>query len=343
MRLFPANNYDSYLGLQQTIYDFDKTSESVALARQKTELATDALEAVKRDLAFRTIQHYYSILFLLQSIQVQDKQIRTLNEHLVTTRSRVTSGTSTDLEVLTTQVRVAAADSRKIELENALRKQESAFRRLAGLAPEEPVKLRGQFSLQPISLNQDSLLTIATANRIEAKTASDAIESATVQKRLARASNKPSVSGLFTYGFKNGYMPNLDVLRGNIVAGLEVKVPIFDGNLTNSMVAEAEANVSTAESRKRDVLQVIQSDVEQALADVQASIDQLQVSEVNIQQAQRAAEVARARYRAGTVTNLDLLDAETALAQAELTHIQALFSYVMGSYQLQRGVGAKFY
>ena len=41
--------------------------------------------------------------------------------------------------------------------------------------------------------------------------------------------------GLFAnYGFKNGYEPNIEVLRGNWAAGLNAKIPIFNGNLKDS-------------------------------------------------------------------------------------------------------------
>jgi outer membrane protein TolC len=45
------------------------------------------------------------------------------------------------------------------------------------------------------------------------------------------------------------------------------------------------------------------------------------------------------RYDAGTVSNLDLLDAETDLSQAKLNHLQALYDGVMSNLQRRRALG----
>jgi outer membrane protein TolC len=70
-------------------------------------------------------------------------------------------------------------------------------------------------------------------------------------------------------------------------------------------------------------------------------MDKLQTTEVAVQQAKTALNLAKIRYEAGTVTNLDLLDAETALAQARFERLQALYNFVMGKYDLDQAIGEK--
>ena len=65
------------------------------------------------------------------------------------------------------------------------------------------------------------------------------------------------------------------------------------------------------------------------------------MTDITVEQAKSAVEQARIRYQAGTVTNLDLLDAETSLSQAELMQIQALYQFVVSRYELGQAVGEK--
>jgi outer membrane protein TolC len=71
-------------------------------------------------------------------------------------------------------------------------------------------------------------------------------------------------------------------------------------------------------------------------------LSKVQISEVQLQQAHEAVSIARTRYETGSVTNLDLLDAETAESSARLMNLQALYRFVISKYELSRAVGASF-
>jgi outer membrane protein len=339
IKVFPNSNYDGHLGVRQTIYDFQRTSSQVSLADSRITTAEDAREAVKRDLGVRTAEAFYAILFLRRSIEVQDGQVRTLGEHLAITRKKAEAGTATQLDELTTQVRVAAARNVKISLENNLRSAEIMLRRLAALPPDAPLNLRGEFSPASLSFSRDSLLKAALAGRIEARSGEDALSSARAALRAAGASDAPSLGASVTYGVKNGYIPNIDVLRGNVVAAVDFHFPIFDGNRARSMEDEATAALRAAESRREEVTLMIQADVDQAISDLAAANERVSVAETNIRQADLAAANARLRYDAGSISNLDLLDAEAAVAQARLTNLQALYDTVTGTIRLRRATG----
>jgi outer membrane protein len=338
-RLYPGDNYNADVALRQTLFDFNKTGESIALEESHVDLAEDALSSVKRDLSVRTAQTFYTLLFLRQSLLVQEDQIRTLSEHLLITEKKVDSGTATDLDVLTTQVRVAAAETQKISLESMLKKEEIAFRMLAALPPDSPVHVRGEFMQSGMALDADSLIAKAMENRVEIKLANHAVESAKRDVGVSRLSDAPSVGVYAAYGVKNGLMPNLEVLRGNFAASLQLQVPLFDGSKTSGKEEEAKANLLAAEQHKQQAILQIQSDILEALNEIRAAAERLEIAAVNIQQAERALETARLRYQAGTVTNLDLLDAETARSQARLTNVGALYDYVMSTILVKRAVG----
>jgi outer membrane protein len=151
----------------------------------------------------------------------------------------------------------------------------------------------------------------------------------------------PTLKVNLTYGLKNGFIPNLDVLRGNWVAGVKAEVPLFDGWRTDHQKEEAEAAILAEQARRRDVERQVSSDVEQAEADVQTALSKISISELQVQQAREAVSIAQSRYETGSVTNLDLLDAQAAESAARLGRIQALYKYVMSNYELQRAIGAK--
>ncbi|HUI08986.1 MAG TPA: TolC family protein [Bacteroidota bacterium] len=340
IRVFPNSNYDGHVGVRQTLFDFQKTSSQVSLADARTVMAEDTREAVKRDLGVRAAETFYAILLLRRSIEVQNEQVTTLQEHLDITRKKAAAGTATQLDELSTQVRVAAAQNVKIGLENRLRDAETAFRALAVIPPGTPLEFQGDFTASVPSLGRDSLLKAGLVERIEAKSADDGLAAARAQQNAASASDAPSLNASVMYGFKNGYIPNIDVMRGNVVAAVDLHLPIFDGNRTRGMEEEATANYEAAAARKRQVDLMIQADIDQAIAGLNAASDRVNISETNINQADLAVKNARLRYEAGSLSNLDLLDAETELAQARLTNLQAQYDVVAGMIRLHRATGS---
>ena len=345
--LAPANSYDEHIGVDGTIYDFDKRQKSIDLAKTQVQSAKDRLELVRQDLAYRTIQTFYTILFLQRSIRVQNDEINTLNEHLLMTKKKVEAGTATDFDVLTTQVRVAAAENEKINLENSLSNTEIVLKQFLGLPQGSQVALTGGFTETPVPLNLDSLTAIAMENRVEIKSTNDEITTARARYNMASTIDNPSLNVAVLYGFKNGYVPNLNAWRGNFAAAAQLEIPIsgvvpfFGGYRKESMEEEAGAGMKAAESYKSNVVQEVKADVQRSIVDLRSSMENLRTTDVSVQQAESALSLAKIRYEAGTVTNLDLLDAETALAQARLMRLRALYRYVIGTYELQQAVGEK--
>jgi outer membrane protein len=341
--LAPYNNYDVHLGLRYTLYDFDRTATAVEYARSNLQTVTDSVEYVKWTLAYQVTAVFDQILILRQSIAVLDEQLDALDQHQLISQKRVETGTATKLDVLTTQVRVASANSARIDAVNALRYQEILFRQLVGFAPDRPVLVRGEFTTDVINPKSDSLLQVATKQRTEIKTALDAETSAGVMIRLAELGNKPTFYLALTSGFKNGYEPNIQRLMGNYTASLNLQAPIFDGYRTHHQKEQARASLLVVQARLLDLQRRIAAEVEQALSATLASQEKIGNAQVQVDRAEEAVTIAKGQYAAGVNTNLDLLDAQTSLSEAKLMLLRARYDYVSSLNALDRATGKKIW
>ena len=340
--LAPQDNYDAHIAARYTVFAFGKTSSAIDASRSRVQTSQDAIELTKTNLAMQTIRAFYAITLLRKSEKVQDEQIEALTQHISVTQKRVTAGSATNFDVLTTQVRVAAAQNQKVEIQNSLQRQESVLRQLLNLPMNSPLTISGSFQSTPVALNQDSLFQLALRQRIELKLARDAEESAKLQKNASSLGNMPSLKVIAAYGLKNGYEPNIYPVRGNWMWGAQAQIPVFDGGRVNHQEEEAQAVIESEQAHIQDAQRQTRSDVEQTISDVQASWSKVQISEVQLQQAQEAVAIARTKYETGSITNLDLLDAETEESSARLMNLQALYRFVISKYELSRAVGASF-
>ncbi|TGD78456.1 TolC family protein [Hymenobacter wooponensis] len=342
-QLAPNNNYDAHITLQYGLVDFGKKDATYNLAESRRLTAADQINVTRRDLAYSAVQVYYNILFVRESIKVQDAQIASLQQHQREMEKRVEGGVSTRFDVTTTQVRITQAQNAKIDLQNQLNNQQAQLARLLHRPEYVNVPVRGAFTYQPQAIDVNAALTSAEANRPEIKLARDAEQTANLNLKLIERSNMPLLGIGGQLGAKNGYLPNLDRIRPNSVGVVQLSVPIYDGNRNKNQRVEAAANIRGAQARILDTQEQVRSDVRQAANNIQSSTARYDNSLQQINQATDALTRAQARYRYGVGSNLDVLDAETSLAQARLARLQAIYNYTLGQYQLKRATGEQIW
>ena len=333
------NNYDMHISAGYTLYDFGKRDAAMDLIKSYKLSAEEKINLVKSNLSYSTIQTFYSILFLDKSIAVKNDQISTLNQHLDVTKKKVASGSATDFDVLTTEVRVASAENDKTDLENALSKEEIYLKSLLGYSASQPLNLKGSFSTSVQVVNEDSLVTQAFNLRPEIKLAKDAENSARLSKQVSALGDRPTISLDASYGLKNGFFPDLDVLRGNWVAAVSANIPIFNGYRTDAKVEEAEANLKESTQGILSLERRIKAEVQSAYSDWKTNIEKLDRTKLQVKQAEDALSRAELQYRDGVITNLDLIDSETTLAEARLLYLQVIYKNVLSRYALDKVIG----
>ncbi|MDR3628170.1 MAG: TolC family protein [Ignavibacteriaceae bacterium] len=334
-----ANNYDMHVSAEQVLYDFGRRDASMDLIKSYKLSAEEKVNLIKSDLAYQTIQTFYTILFIEKSIDVKNEQIRTLNEHLDIAKKKAESGSSTDFDVLTTEVRVASAQNELIDLQNALAKGKIYLSSLIGNENSTQINLSGNFNITIPGIEESSLVSKAFSLRSEIKLARENENSAKLSINVAGLGDKPTLSLGLAYGLKNGYFPNLDVLRGNWAAGVSANIPIFNGNKTDAKKEEAEAELKSSTQEILIQERKIRLEVQTAVTDLKTSMDKLKTTEVQVKQATEAVSRAVVQYRDGVITNLDLIDAETALAEAKLLYLQVTYKNVVNKYALDKVVG----
>ena len=339
----PNNNYDAHITAQYLLLDFGKSAATVKVAEAQVQTAQDNVNVARRDLAFNAAQVYYNILFMRESIRVQDAQIASLQAHRNEMEKRVQGGVSTRFDVTTTDVRITQAQNTKIDLQNQLRNQQVQLARLLHKPSPADIPVKGRLAFQPQPVNVDAELTKAYENRPEIKLARDAENTATLQQRLVERSNMPSLGVGAQVGAKNGYLPELNQIKPNTVGVVQLSVPIYDGNKNKNQRVEALANARRAVARTQDTQEQIRADVRQAANNMEFSQARYDNAERQIAQATDALTRARGRYRYGVGQNLDVLDAETQLAQARLARAQAIYNYTLGQYQLKRATGEQIW
>lgn len=161
--------------------------------------------------------------------------------------------------------------------------------------------------------------------------------------QYARRSTLPSVNLSVSDTFTPNYA---GFTRENVgAATLGVTIPIFDGGLARARVKEAHGVAASVEVNRRQAVDQVQVDVQQAYIALVQARSRVAVSNVGLAQAREAFRLARVRYNAGVSQQvgvspqLELSNAQTTLAQAQSNQINALYDFNSARAQLDRAVG----
>ena len=341
--LYPADNYNMALNYNQVIYDFGKTSGKVDLEKQNKQLSQLSMEQLKQQLSLSLLNHYYSILYLQEAISIKDEELNTLSEHLTFVKKQEATGTSTQYAVLSTQVRISATENQKIDLQTSLQVLQAQLNSFMGNPQEQSLTVKEEL-LHPVALEtSDKLINTAYQQREELKVARQRSEIASTRYRLAGIANYPEFDLFATGGFKNGYVPELNQLKANYTAGVSFRFPIFDGNKVKYNRQQAHAEVKSIEQDTELTNRSIANEIIENRANVDAALKKIMQQELQLKQAQQAYKLAQTSFQAGTITNLDLLDSETALAESRLVLMKSKIDYTVSLLKLKIATGEHIY
>jgi outer membrane protein TolC len=115
-------------------------------------------------------------------------------------------------------------------------------------------------------------------------------------------------------------------------------VPVFDGN-TKARRIEAGSALRQREAELADIRGRVEYEVRAALLDLRAADQQLQASTTNVQLAEAELTQARDRFGAGVASNLEITQAQEAVAAASEQYISSLYSHNLAKASLARALG----
>ena len=118
-----------------------------------------------------------------------------------------------------------------------------------------------------------------------------------------------------------------------------LNVPIFQGGRVHGRLLEADAELRQRRAEAEDVKASIYYDVRTAFLDLQATAQQLDVAAKARDLAASQLTEARDRFAAGVTSNLEVTQAQEAVALAAEQYIGGLYSYNVTKAMLARALG----
>ena len=332
----PFNYFDLRARLSQTIADL--TAWNNYRASVETVRANELLSKDARDLVVLAVGGAYLQVIAAQArVTSARAQLETANALFRQASERRAVGLSAQIDVNRSQVQVLTQQQRLVSLQNDLAKQKINLARLIGLPPSDTFELLDEIAFAPApATSLQAALEEAANLRADLKAAQAQVSAAERGYAAARAERLPSLAFRADYG---AIGTNPAQSHGTFTVVGSLSVPIWQGGRTEGDIQQANAVLVQRKAESEDTASRVESDVRSAWLDLQAATTQVEVAEKNREVTQDNLRLTQQRYAAGVTDNVEVVQAQDAVAAAELDYINSVFAHNIAKLSLARAIG----
>jgi outer membrane protein TolC len=247
------------------------------------------------------------------------------------------AGVAPAIDTLRAQVEYQTRQQQLIAATSDYAKQKISLARVIGLATRQEFELADKSPYQAFPIpDLETSVQRAYSFRSDYKAAHDRLVAAQLEHSAATAGYYPSLDVAANFG-EIGSTPG-GVLPTYALFGT-LNIPIFQGGKVHGDVLKAEASLRQAQAQMADIRAQIDQDIRNALLDLKSSSDQVEVAQSSVYLAEQALAQSQDRFSAGVTDNLEVVQAQEALASAHENLISSLYMHNLAKVSFARALG----
>ena len=338
-------SYSSGLSVTVSQMIFDG-SFFVGLRAAKTllDLTNKDLKKAEIDVVENVKKAYYGVLVNQQRIRLAEANLSRIDTLLKETTALLEAGFVEKLDVSRVQVQRNNSYTQVQRSKTGLDISKQILKLQMGVPMEYEVTLAE--SLEELTPKEETLALLGEegAERIE-------LEQVTTQLTLVGLDLKNNMSQ---------YMPKIDFIGnarrsgagneldrvfnksnwfGSSLVGVSMSVPIFDGFGKAARIQKNRVQINQIENQRTYLKESFKNELYAAKANLRNDLKLLEVQEANMQLATEVYQIARIKYKEGVGSNLEVVEADAALIQAEINYLGAIYDGLISKINLEKALG----
>ena len=338
------NVFNGFLSLNQPLFlENARRQKQAAVINEKIqkEKTTD----LQSQLAFQISASYFNLLLMNNQLSLQQQSLSRNTRALEDTRALFAQGRSLKVDTLRSYIAVENLKSSISYLRNNIEVSGIQLKRLIGLNEMAEIKPTDSLNVktdQAEFYTLDQALKTAELNRHDLKLQRLSIEQGEKQLSVSKAERLPQASIVGQYQLQaqadNLNLGNYTWPRTSFL-GLQLTVPIFNGNRTSSQINQARIKIRQEKIRLDDLQEEMNAELAAIISRWKEANAQLNIQKTTVEAAELSYVMMNDRYKNGLSSRLELTDAELALTQGKINYLQAVYHLKVLYVELQRSLG----
>ena len=332
------NNFQSLLTVDQVLYDAGQTRNAVKSADLSRQMSGEEKRRTEMQVILAVVKAYYSAVLAAENLKTAEQALRSAEADLARAESVRAAGMSTDVDVLSIRVHLAAVTEQRIQRAADLDVAKSGLNDALGLPLETPHNLTT--ALSPLDLPDLELASLehdASATRPEARETHLAADLAKTQANLARSSLLPQVT--FRAAFEADRQQFIEKGGANWLASVGLRWNLFNGLADKARIQESSHWLTRARADEQRMDSAVKLEVRRAWADLRAAQQRIEVANAAVAEAEESLRITQNRYAAGMNNVTDLLRNETAVLESRTRYLAAVHDQRIAATMLDLAAG----
>jgi outer membrane protein TolC len=318
------------------IFDWSarKSFQSAKAGEEAASLSVDD----SRDLVVEAVANAY-LRVIAEGSRVDSIKAQVDTDQALYNRAqdRRTAGVAAGIDVLRAQVQLKTQQQTLLAQQNQFDKDKLALGRIIGLPPAQVFELADTAPFSPLSgITQEEAIHTALAGRPNYQSSTKRVEAAQRAVDAAKAQWYPTVNLSGYYGDAG---PTIGNSHGVFAITGALNFNIFDGGRIRADVEKARAALKQRSDELANQGAQIEVEVRDAFLDLQSAAQQVSVARDNLALANETLEQARDRFDSGVTDNIEVVQAQGAVAGANDNLISALYAHNLAKVALARAMG----
>src|SRR5262245_47092199 len=235
-----SNRFDAAVNASQPLYNRGNDAQ-IAQAQRALEVAQADLETAEQDLIVRVAQAYFDVLAAQDTLGTAQAGKKAIAEQLASAKRNFEVGTATITDTREAQARFDLSTAQEIAAENDLRTKRIALDQLVGRSGVTPKALAAPVVLpEPAPSDVGVWVNNADQQHPLVRKTRLALDIAKLETERARAGEGPTVDLVGSVGANRttGTFTTTPGNTTNAVIGLQLKMPLYTGGLTQNRIKE---------------------------------------------------------------------------------------------------------
>jgi len=318
---------------------YDPRALNALRARNEALKAAELSAKDARDLVVQAVAAaYLQIIATSARVDATRVQVTTAQALYERARDQHTAGTSPAIDELRAQVELKTQQQILLALENQRAKDKLSLARAIGLPSGQVFEISDKAPYKPLEgLTPDAALAKAYAARADYQSAQANVRAAERAKESVMREWLPTASINANYDLVG---TTLDQSHGTFSLSGSVKMNVFDGGRRKADILERDTDLKQRKEELANLQGQIDQEVRASLLDLNSAADQVSVAGSNLDLAKQTLTQARDRFAAGVTDNIEVVQAQQSVSNAEQNLISSIYAHNLAKVALARALGA---
>jgi len=343
-------NWNAGVRVSQLLFDGGAGLSRTRAARIAQSQSVLLLQNTIDEVILKVRRTVYAVLVNRSLIDVQDEAVRLREQQLSLQEKKFKAGTVTKFNVLTADVELANTMPQLIRARNNKRIAEVELARVLALdypleQPDDwspPVQVVGELPYQPAVVSLDTSLINAVNNRPDLRATKAEMQRQNELMKAAKADAFiPKITGTGGYDvIQNPSSSSFTQSLDGPVANITGTWTLFDGMQTTGRLDQLKAQLVAAEVAAEEKRREVETQVRDAVVKLEEAQEIVISQQKNMEQARESLRLAEARFNVGAGIQLDIINAQSNLTQAQFNELQGRFDYNVALALLERATAS---